>query len=402
MRVLACAIGLSLCFAVLVRPAQVSDPASVQREAHQARQEQDWAKAAQLYRRLTELTPGAMGAWGNLGNALKHLGRYKEAAKALGRAQQLGPHSLAVRLDLALVYIAADQYREAIPPLEAGLRMDPGNARLLQLLGLCQLNSGQYRSAVQSLKLARKGQAKPSLSLLYTLAEAETLSGQQAAAMQILREMLRDNQNEPALHLLLGEALLYQGQSEQAETELRRAHELDPKMADAELWLGLAAQKQPHYSAAQSHFRAAVKLQPDCIKCLYELGATEYLMQDLIAAERDLKHCIALAGAELKPGEPHARTVAGAWYYLGRLEMSHHHVRQAADDLQIASRLNPAAPAPHYQLGRAWKLLGQHAAAQKQFQIFQKLRERHQQHLDKLFRESFQQALKSASHHANQ
>jgi Flp pilus assembly protein TadD len=227
------------------------------------------------------------------------------------------------------------------------------------------------------------------------------MSGKQAAAMQTLREMLRGNQNEPALHLLLGEALLYQGRSEQAEAELRRAHKLAPKMAEAELWLGLAAQKQRNYSVAQSHFRDAVRLQSDCIKCLYELGATEYLMQDRVVAERDLKHCIALAGAELKAGEPHARTVADAWYYLGRLELARHHARQAADDLQTASRLNPAAPAPHYQLGRAWKLLGEDEAAQKQFQIFQKLREQHQQHVDNLFRESFQQALKSASRNSN-
>lgn len=396
MRVLACLIGLSLGFAVL--GVAESDPASVQRAAHQARQRQDWAKAAQLYQRLAKLTPRSMAAWGNLGNALKHLGKYQEAAKALGEAQELAPQSLAVRLDLALVYIAADQYREAIAPLEAGLHMDPGNARLLQLLGLCQLNSGQYGSAVQSLKLARKGQSEPSLSLLYALAEAETMAGQQAAAMQTLREMLRGNQNQPALHLLLGEALLYQGQAEQAEAELRRAHELDPKMADAELWLGLAAQKQRRYSVAQGHFAAAIKLEPDCIKCLYELGATEYLMQDRVAAERDLKRCIALAGAELKTGQPHARTVASAWYYLGRLEITRQHVRKAADDLQTASRLNPAAPAPHYQLARALKLLGRHAEAQKQFQIFQQLREQHQQHLDNFYRESFQQALKSASH----
>lgn len=393
---------IGLCLLVLAcasqrAPAAPSDLTTLQRSAQQALKQQDWARAAQLYRQLTRSTPGSMAAWGNLGNALKHLGRYDEAAGALTRAERLNPASPSVKLDLALVYIAADRYREAILPLQAALHFQPGNPRLLQLLGLCQLNSNHYQAAVQNLQSARKGQAKPNLSLLYTLAEAQTLAGQQGAALQTLQEMLRHDQNQPALHLLLGEALLYEGRSADAEAEFQRAHTLDRAMPEPELWLGLAEQKQHHLAKACDYFKAAVKLQPDCLKCLYELGATEYLIQDRVAAERDLKRCIALGGTGLRPGQPNARTVASAWYYSALLERDQHHLRRAASDLRNATRLNPNEPAPHYQLGSALAALGQHAAAEQQFKVFQQLRHVHQQTIDNIYRQSFERALESTS-----
>lgn len=343
-----------------------------------------------------------MPAWGNLGNALKHMRHYRQAARALRRAQALAPRSPAVRLDLALVYISARRYRRAIPVLQAALRLSPANARLLQLLGLAQLNAGEYRRAARSLARARRRQPQPGFSLLYSLAAARMMSGETAAGRRTLRQMLLAYRHQPALHLLLGQALLNQGRARAARVEFRRALALAPRLADAQLGLGLVALGRRHYAAAVRRFSAALRLRPRCVTCWYERGATEYLERRYAAAARDLRRAIALGGPALRPGVPHAATVADAWYYLARLALhqpSSGPLRAArlaaARSLRSAIRLDPDAPAPHYLLGRTLAELGNAAAARRQFQLFQHLRRRKTARGNRFFRRAYRRELKS-------
>ncbi len=376
-------------------------PDSVPRLEHAAQQAQKlghWKQAALQYRRLTRLAPDSLPVWGNYGNVLKHLHRYRQAARALQRARALAPRAPAVALDLALVYIAAGRYARAIAPLESGLRLVPGNPRLLQLLGISQLNSGCYAAAVRSLTAAKQRQPRPSLSLLYALAAAETMAKRPRAARRTLRYMLRLDRHQPTLHLLLGEVLLDQGRVRAARTQFHQALILAPRLAEAQLQLGLSWLEQRRLHRALRHFQLAQRLDPDCLSCYYESGSSEYLLHADAAAARHLRRAIALGGRRLQAGEPHAATVANAWFYLAQLAQRRHQMPAALADFRTAIRLAPGQPAPHYLYGRALAARGQAAAAHRQFQIFQRLRTRQHAHTDRALRRSFRRALQKYGH----
>ncbi len=61
-------------------------------EGHSAAWDQDWAKAAEAYRRAVEEFPDRPKGWTNLGLALMQLHRYEEALQAYQRAAALSPN----------------------------------------------------------------------------------------------------------------------------------------------------------------------------------------------------------------------------------------------------------------------------------------------------------------------
>lgn len=171
---------------------------------HLAQEEQDFARAAALYRIALAGDGNDWSGWNNLGNALAAMEDWDGALAALRRAAALVPDSAPVRLNLAKTLIEAGREREGEAMLIALVRDHPQEAAPLY---------AQF-------------------DLLRGRGDAEGAHRAIAAAALLAPD-------DALIQADLGQHAILMGRFAEVEAPLRRALALDPTIAQA--WVGLAS-----------------------------------------------------------------------------------------------------------------------------------------------------------------
>ena len=109
-------------------------------------------------------------------------------------------------------------------------------------------------------------------SSLFALAVQHHQSGQLVEAEMLYRQVLAaDRRHFGSLHHL-GIIALQRGQPQAAIEELGRAIAVDDRVADCRYNMAFALQAVGRLQDAVEHYRAAVKLKPDYVEALTNLG----------------------------------------------------------------------------------------------------------------------------------
>ena len=260
-----------------------------------------------------------------LGAIYENQKRTDDARKQFEAAIQAEPKNPRPRTALATLYFSQGQIEQAekvlidakaqMPDVPAGYRMlgdfyiarnDPAKA-LAEFSSLVRSHPDDLavkKTYVQLLILAHKlDEAGPLndaiLKSAPSDADALILRGQiqiqqQKAddAIVTLQEALKDSANNTAGHLQLGYAYQLKGNSNQAESEWRKAAELQPKAPEAWRALaGLAAQRR-NWHELESIGRQLTKIDPNAADG-YILHSTARANQgDVASAEADLNRLI--------------------------------------------------------------------------------------------------------------
>jgi len=153
--------GVALALLAGVTPAAAQgiweDPAfALYRQAVDAMERKDYARASDLAAQAIEQYPGNVPAHYLRGQALAAQSRWEDAAAAFAKAAELYPGSFAARRDLAASYERLDRFEDAVRAYEALLALrdqDDVRARLAFAL----FRAGQQPRAMEQLKaLAQK------------------------------------------------------------------------------------------------------------------------------------------------------------------------------------------------------------------------------------------------------
>ncbi len=138
-------------------------------EGHSAAWDQDWAKAAEAYRRAVEEFPDRAKGWSNLGLALVQLHRYEEALQAYQRAAALSPNdpvpfeklaalserlgniqgAIQAALKAAELYITQREVEKAIQNWTHVITLDPEHVLARSRLALVYERLQQPQKAVE-------------------------------------------------------------------------------------------------------------------------------------------------------------------------------------------------------------------------------------------------------------
>ena len=271
-------------------------------------------------------------AYATLGSALLALERSVEAETAFRKSLALWPRSERnkPRLLLARAVVRQARYEEGLALYRALIREDPDDDVAHLHRGMALLESGRYEGAVESFN--------------------------QALAM------LHDLRVEPAVHVLLGEALHKLGRPDAAAAHLDRALALDPDnvwfllarvdlarerqraaglpvdgrdvsavqavgRAGREAW---AEEFQVRLAEARERCEAAIKQEPESAFARIALGEVLQRMGEYETAATVLEEALALT-----PSRPIARdayrTLAEVFEKQGRFEAAARHWRSALD-----------------------------------------------------------------------
>lgn len=156
---------------------------------------------------------------------------------------------------------------------------------------------------------------KQSDSLRVELAELYVQKGAREAAVLLLQRIIAERPTEVRPRVLYGCVLRDLGLYPQAEAELRRAVELEPRRADAHAALAILLDLTGRHDAALAHHRQAARLAPGVADYRNNLGFSLLAAGDAEGAIAPLEQALAL-----DPGLAHAYANLGfAYGKVGRL-----------------------------------------------------------------------------------
>ena len=136
--------------------------------------------------------------------------------------------------------------------------------------------------------------------------------GQALKAIDHLRKAIAIYPNFMMAHNDLGAQLIEQGDLDEAAAELRRATEIDAKAFNPCLNLGMVLVRQKRFAEAADILRKALSLESDSPAAKLYMGVALMNLNDLDAAERELKAAYNLGGT----------SYSIALFYLGELYMN--------------------------------------------------------------------------------
>ena len=149
--------------------------------------DRDWLGADREFRRAIELDPklGTARQW--YAEYLTCVGRFDEAIGEIRAAQNLSPHSLAIRAVQGWILLCAGRSEEAIAQLQTTSDMNPQFALAHWFLGQSYASRGEYKRAAAELEKAIDPSGGGS-RMKADLASVYGLEGKRAQALTILEE----------------------------------------------------------------------------------------------------------------------------------------------------------------------------------------------------------------------
>ncbi|MGH9843748.1 MAG: tetratricopeptide repeat protein [Blastocatellia bacterium] len=298
-----------------------------------------------------------------------------------------------------LTYLQSKQYAKAEVEFRSALNADPQLFDAFYQLAYLYSATGKYKEGEQAIKRY--------LAVTTETAEALYLLGylqfRQARVTDSIESLTKSLSLKPTAqaHKILGLNFVIADQPERIQTELTKAKDLDPNDAETAYFLSRFYYTQNRFYQAISEAELAIKLNPGYVKAFDNLGlcyeglgekekAIEYYPQAIALNEKQAgkdewpyinlgrllaqKTQLAEAVSYLKRAVAINPASAMARYQLGSalVKLSRH--GEAVDEFIASARLDESYPDPHYQLSLVYRKLGRTGDANREMEIFKKLK----------------------------
>jgi tetratricopeptide (TPR) repeat protein len=263
-------------------------------------------------------------------------------------------------MNLALAFYKKDDPRAAAAELEVLRRSDPGNAQVATLLGDCYLRLGEGARAVSV--AAPVAETHPGdLDLAYVLGSALIATGKQRDGIALVERVAKERSNVEA-YVLAGKTWLKVGDAERALKDLDEAMRIHPDLPGINTLRGVAREGTFDDRGAESDLRKALDLNPNDLEAAVHLGAILYTRRDLAAAKTYLDRALAI-----DPSSLFARYEMALW------KSTSGDPDAAVRDLEDVVRRDPNWLQAHVQLAALYYRLNRPQDGLKERQIVDRL-----------------------------
>ena len=357
-------------------------------------EQNDFAGAVEALQKALKIDPGSTATQFNLTQAYLGAGQ-KEKGLALARSlSERAKNDVRTHFTLGVLVAKQGQYSEAIHEFEAADALQPGTFEILHNLGHAYLQSGDSVKALDILNRALK-LSPDSVETLYFMAQAYANQGEDLDALDLIakahklaprntdvivlmaRLSMRQSYYEDAIPLLqeglkvdprrpdllaeLGECYYVSGKVDQALPVFQTLLQVDSS-SRAYAFIGVCYRHLGRFEEAKKYLQQGLKLNPQDVPCLYNLGFIASRQGKYELADRYLNETLRVAP-----------NYAEAVLQLGNLKMHQRKFEDAVPFLRKAVQLNPQAATVYYRLAIAERSLHQMELAERDLKIFQTL-----------------------------
>jgi tetratricopeptide (TPR) repeat protein len=305
--------------------------------------------------RAAHLLPDDAEAQSNLGNALRALGRFDEAAACHRRAITISPDYAEAHNNLGSALRDIGNLNEAAICYRRALQLKPDLAVATSNLGKLLHDLGQPEEAAASYRRALA--VNPNMPELHDRLGNELRELRQLdAAVASYRRAVAIKPDFAAAHNNLGNALRDLGHIDEALMSYWRAVEINPGHAGFHNNLGNAQLDLGHPSDAVGSYRRALELKPDVATTLSNLGSALRDLGQLDASEVSYRRALALS--------PESAEIYNNLAIVLRLQ---NRAAEAEASCRRALAINPCLPPAIALLGRMHADKGQFSEAEDLF-----------------------------------
>jgi tetratricopeptide (TPR) repeat protein len=335
------------------------------------------AQAMDQLRVALKLDPKSYEANHNLGEMYIESGKIDAALPLLERAQQVNPASYGNSYDLAMAEYLLGRLDEARRQI---LRIDMAHdsGELHDLLGKIDEKDGKFLEAAHEYETA--AHMDPSEDHLFDWGSEMLLHRTYEAAIAVFEEGARRFPESPRMQIGLGLSLYSRGKYDDAVLALLHAADLDPSDARCYLFLSKAYDSSPNQAEGViERFKRYALLKPDNALAQYYYAMS--LWKGKRAEDADLN--LQVVESLLKRATDLDDALPEAHVQLGNLYADQRLYEKSIPEYVRALELNPNLSDAHYRLGTDYVHVGQKDRAQKEFEVYQKLRSEHLAEIDK-------------------
>jgi len=311
------------------------------------------AEAEAFFQQALAAEPNLPDAYLGLGMSQLRQGKADQAAASLTKALDLNPNLRGAHLFLGIAQFQANQIDAASQSLKREVAIQPDNVEALTWLGIVELGAGRAEEATIPLDHAAALSPKDPNVLDYR-GRAHSLVAQES-----YRALTALDPDSWRVHRALGEIASESQQWQNAIVEYQKAIEKFSTNPDLYESLGEAYQRLSRFDEATKAYEEELKLSPQNIIALYNLGRIQVLNGDPARGVQFLRQAVKQNSSS-----------APAIYYLGLGLSQTDHPEEARQWLEKSLTLSPTEftqQAAWFQLIRVYQALhrtedAQHAA----------------------------------------
>ncbi|MCU1293563.1 MAG: tetratricopeptide repeat protein, partial [Bryobacterales bacterium] len=179
--------------------------------------------ATENYKQVLKTNGNTVDAWIRLGSLQRVLGQNDAALSSFEHAMNADPQNVGAILNRGMLLDAMDRKKEAGDLYNRALGIDPNNALALNNLAFLNADRGTNLDQAMTFAERAKKQAPKSVDVADTLGYVYYRKNLNAAALQIFKQNVEDQPQNPTFHLHLAMALLKQGDRQGARSEAQKA-----------------------------------------------------------------------------------------------------------------------------------------------------------------------------------
>jgi tetratricopeptide (TPR) repeat protein len=333
--------------------------------------------AGEQFRKALALEPQNYSANHNLGELYIQSGKIADARPFLEQAQRSNPSSYDNGYDLAQVYLLTEKLGEGRRLIQS-LVKQKNTGELHNLLGQIEEKDGKFVAAVNEFQIA--AHMDPSEDNLFDWGSELLLHRTYDPAIDVFEHASQRYPASPRLMIGLGMALDLRGKYDEAVKALLAAADLNPSDARCYLFLSKAYDSSPNQAAdVIARFRRYAELQPKNGLAQYYYAMSLWKGKRLQDSDLDLHVVEALMQKAIALDD----NLADAHVQLGNVYADRHEYARSIPEYVRALELNPNLPDAHYRLGQDYVHTGKKDLAQREFDVYEKLRAQHLAEVDK-------------------
>lgn len=244
-------------------------------------QKERYQEALSRFKRATELDPGLLKGWENIGWAYYKLDRKEEAVRIWETLLKIEPGNLHLLNEIGFIHLSGEAWEKAVVSLRKSLQVEPNQPKTRLRLGEAYQALGRWEKAAREYETALRLRPGDLTAILRRMALYEKRD-QELEAIGFLEEKFSET-SSPLFRFHLGRLQARRGDRayrsgaySEAEAAYQTALRWDPDNPQYRINLGWTKRKQGSTAAAIAEWREALDRDPDPSR-LYRPLADAYL-----------------------------------------------------------------------------------------------------------------------------